>query len=308
MVVWRRWIFPILMVLAVGAIAAALVKIAFLSEPEATNVAPQTTMTDPVVTAAVGSVTSELTLPGTITRDADVTVRSDGDGVITEVHVASGADVVAGQAIFTVKQADPWRVWDIVAPEAGTLGEMAMLKGQSVTLGGEIVKLTPDRFHLVSTVESTQLYRLLNAPSEGSVTVNGGPAPFTCTSVRVDVADGSSATVQCDVPVDQMVFSGLPATVAISIGHVENAVVIPTTAVKGGAGTGLVWIDRGEGAEAEERSISLGLSDGTTVQVLEGLAEGESIRQFVPGALAEVEENCWDDGRGGTYCEPGSNW
>src|SRR4051794_27535841 len=119
--IWRRWIFPILMVLAVAAIAAALVKIAFLSEPEATDIAPQTTIADPVVPATVASVTSELTLPGTITRDAEVIVRSDGNGVITEVHVASGDTVVAGQAIFTVKQADPWKVWDIVAPEAGML-------------------------------------------------------------------------------------------------------------------------------------------------------------------------------------------
>jgi len=36
----------------------------------------------------------------------------------------------------------------------------------------------------------------------------------------------------------------------------------------------------------EQREVSLGLNDGSMVEVTEGLAEGEAVLQFVPGAPA----------------------
>lgn len=84
--------------------------------------------------------------------------------------------------------------------------------------------------------------------------------------------------------------------------------MIPVTAVKGGAGNGVVWVDAGDGSEPEERTVKLGVNDGEMVEVVEGLAEGDGIRQFVPGFAAPVEEVCYDDGTGGEICETGMSW
>ena len=35
--------------------------------------------------------------------------------------------------------------------------------------------------------------------------------------------------------------------------------------------------------EPEERAVTLGLTDGSVVQVTEGLAEGDEVLEFVPG-------------------------
>jgi len=69
MVVWRRWIFPILMVIVVGAGAAALVKIAFFpDQAPAAALEPSAQIADPVVVVEKGEVVNALSLDGTIAR------------------------------------------------------------------------------------------------------------------------------------------------------------------------------------------------------------------------------------------------
>lgn len=308
MIVWRRWIFPILMVIVFAVIGGALVKLAFFPDRTEAAVEPSAAIADSVVAVERGDVVNALNLPGTVARDAGFPVRSATDGVVTGVHVGEGP-VAAGQVLFTIKQSYPVRSIDVVAPEAGDISEVAVVQGQSATVGGELAKLTPARFHILSTVEPVQLYRLLNAPTEASVTIQGGPAPFTCTDLKVQVAEDGTTSVRCAVPGDQVVFAGLQATLDIDVGTVEAALVVPTTAVKGGAGSGVVWIDRGDGSDPEERAVALGVSDGMIVEVTEGLEEGEQIRQFVPGLAAVNEPVCYDDGMGGQYCEEqGWSW
>ncbi|MGA7147606.1 MAG: biotin/lipoyl-binding protein [Microbacterium sp.] len=306
--VWRRWIFPMLMLVACGAIAVALVRIAFFPDESSAAVQPSAAIADPVVAVERGEVVNALSLPGTIARDAPYPVRSEVNGTVTAVHVGNGQSVAAGQVLFTIKRDEPVRNIDVVAPEAGDVSEIAVVKGQPASVGAELATLTPARYHVLSTVEPVQLYRLLNAPAEATVTIPGGPEPFVCTGLDVNVAEDGTTSVQCAVPAGQVVFSGLPATLDITVGTVADALVIPTTAVKGGSGSGLVWADAGDGSEPEERSVTLGVSDGTMVEVTDGLAEGDMIRQFVPGAAAEVEEVCYDDGMGGEFCETGMTW
>lgn len=309
MVVWRRWIFPILMVVILGAAATALVKIAFFPDTApAAAVEPSAQIADPVVAVERGEVANALSLPGTIARDTSYAVRSEVDGTVTAVHVGEGQSVAAGQKLFTIKQADPVKNIDVVAAEAGDVTELAVVKGQPASIGGELAKLTPARYHVQATVEPVQLYRLQGAPAEGSVTIQGGPAPFTCTGLKVEVAEDGTTTVTCAVPADQTVFAGLQAQLDIDLGTVSDVLVVPTTAVKGGSGTGVVWVDAG-GGELEERDVALGVSDGTIVEVTTGLEEGEQVRLYVPGVAASDEPVCYDDGMGGEYCEPqGWNW
>ena len=309
MVVWRRWVFPILLVLVLGIAAAALVKIAFFPDTAPAAAAqPSAQIADPVVPVERGAVTNALSLPGTIARDTAYPVRSEIDGTVTAVHVGEGQTVTAGQKLFTIKQTDPVKNIDVLAPEAGDVTEVAVVKGQPASIGGDLASLTPARFHVQATVDPVQLYRLQGAPSEGSVTIQGGPAPFTCTGLKVAVAEDGTTTVTCAVPADQVVFAGLQTQLDIDLGTVSDVLVVPTTAVKGGSGTGVVWVDAGTG-ELEERDVALGVSDGAIVEVTTGLEEGEQVRQYVPGVLAGEDPVCYDDGMGGEYCEPaGWSW
>ena len=307
-VIWRRWIFPLLLVLVLGACAAALLKIAFFPDRTDAAVAPEASIVDPVIAVERGSVVNALSLDGNVARDDAYPVRSEINGTVLAVHVADGASVAAGQKLFTIRQDDPRKDIDVTAPEAGDVSEIALVKGQLTTVGTESYTLTPARYHVLATVEPVQLYRLVNAPTEASVSITGGPAPFTCTGVRVQVSPEGTASVRCAIPTDQVVFAGLPATMDLALGQVDDALVIPVTAVQGGAGTGTVWVDAGDGSDPEEREVTLGVNDGTMVEVASGLEEGESIRQFVPGFVAPVEENCYEIAPGVEQCDSGMSW
>jgi multidrug efflux pump subunit AcrA (membrane-fusion protein) len=307
-IVWRRWIFPLLLVVVLAAGAAALVKIAFFPDHTVAQVSPEASITDPVVAVERGSVVNELSLSGNVARDEDYTVRSEITGTVTAVHVGEGATVAAGQKLFTVKQDEPKKDIDVLAPEAGEVSEIALVKGQTTSVGTETYKITPARYHVLATVEPVQLYRLVNAPTDASVTITGGPAPFTYTGVRVEVSAEGTASVRCAVPADQVVFAGLPAALDLALGQVDDALVIPVTAVQGGSGTGNVWVDSGDGSDPEERAVTLGVNDGTIVEIVSGLEEGESIRQFVPGFVAPVQENCYEIAPGVEQCDTGMSW
>ncbi|WP_431073458.1 efflux RND transporter periplasmic adaptor subunit [Microbacterium phyllosphaerae] len=307
-IVWRRWIFPLLLVLVFGACAAALVKIAFFPDRTEAMVSPESSVSDPVIPVERGSVVNALTLSGNVARDDSFPVRNEINGTVLAVHVAEGATVAAGQKLFTIRQDEPKKDIDVVAAEAGDVSEIALVKGQVTSAGTESYTLTPARYHLLATVEPAQLYRLVNAPAEASVSITGGPAPFTCTGVRVQVSTEGTASVRCAVPADQVVFAGLPATMDLALGQVDDALVVPVTAVQGGAGTGNVWVDEGDGSEPAERPVTLGVNDGTMVEVVSGLEEGESIRQFVPGFVAPVEEFCYEVAPGVEQCDSGTSW
>lgn len=309
MVVWRRWVFPILMVLVFGAIAAALVRLAFFAPSGESAAQPGVEMQQPLAAVEKSTVVSELTLQGSVARDEDLALRSPADGKVTAVHVKPGAQVKKGQAILTVKQDEPARSVELVAPAAGRISELPAIAGQMTALGDEAGKLSPASFHVLATVEPVQLYRLVDAPRTAQAAITGGPAPFACKKLATQVAEDGTTSVRCRVPEKQTVFAGLPVELSIAVGTAENALVVPTTAVKGGSRDGLVWVDRGDGSEAEERKVSLGISDGERVQVLSGLEEGEQVLQFVPGSAAPApEENCYEIAPGQMQCDGGMSW
>ena len=82
------------------------------------------------------------------------------------------------------------------------------------------------------------------------------------------------------------VFAGLTAKVTIAGGLAENVLTLPATAVEGAAGTGVVYLIGSDG-ESVETPVTLGLSDGITVEITGGVEEGDLVLQFVPGALAD---------------------
>lgn len=306
MVVWRRWVFPILMVLIFGLIAAALVKVAFFPETQTAAEVPTGQVTDPVIPVARGSITNELDVSATVARDEPVSLKSDTDGVVVDALVGEGAHVDAGQVLFRVKQYDPVRTVEFAAPFAGNVSDVALVRNQPTSVGTEFAKLTPDTFHVLGTIEPVQLYRLINAPTDATVTITGGPAPFTCSGLTVQVAQDATTSVRCAVPAGQTVFAGLPATLGITVGTVADALIVPTTAVRGGSGSGIVWAE--VDGKLEERTVTLGISDGVNVEVVDGLTEGEMIRQFVPGVEIAPQQVCYPDGTGGQVCENQVQW
>jgi multidrug efflux pump subunit AcrA (membrane-fusion protein) len=327
MTVARHVVFPALRLLVWAVIAAALVKLAFFSSAAAlpngpTGEVPGAVFTDPVATVSTGTVSNTVTVDATVTADPAVDVKATMAGTVGYLAVADGAHVEAGAPLLEIRQevpVDPVERVDaegnvtvveqrprirrstVVAPVAGTVSLRVMLD-QEAGIGDVVAAVTPGTFSVTGPLTAEQQYRLLDAPSEASIEVRGGPAPFTCTGLTTgtEVTQGGSdpsvpadpfagpaepsATVEvrCAVPADVRVFPGLAGTMTVTAGQASDVLVVPVTAVQGLFATGNVWVVGAEGEEPEKKEVGLGMTDGHVVQITEGLTEGDTILEFIP--------------------------
>lgn len=348
MTVARKWVFPIIRILLVAVVAVALVKLAFFPDSaEATDPAsPTGQIVEPQIPVSLGTITNDVTLPGTVNADPAVPVKAVAAGTVDEVFVAAGQTVATGDVLYDIKvetvrdpvetkdalgnpvitQPKPLVTFeDVLAPSAGVLSSLSVLHGQAVAVGDVTGQVAPPTFSVSGSLSAEQQYRLVTKPTEATIAITNGPAPFTCTGLTISTplagADaggaaggtgdgaggaggGSSTTVRCAIPADVRVFPGLAAQITIAGGKAENVRVAPTTAVKGSAETGVVWFVLPDGT-TEERPVKLGMNDGSSVEVVEGLAEGDIINQFVPGATAPDPNGCTPLPGGGMSCPEG---
>lgn len=314
MSVARKWVFPILRIVVFAAIAVALVKLAFFggSAAGAGGEVPTGGVVDPQVPVMIGTVSNDVVLSGTVKADDAVPVKAPLGGEVIQLDVAVGSVVTAGQGLGVVKgvnSAGKTVTVAIVAPVAGTVSALSIVVNQQTTAGTVVAQIAPPGFYVTAAVQPLDRYRLIEAPTEAQVTVTGGPAPFTCLNLTVTTplagagtggedsgtgdpglggTPGSGTTARCTVPAEVTVFPELVAQLTISAGIAENVLLVPVTAVLGSAESGVVYVvtDPETGA-TEERPVTLGLSDGVNIEIVEGLEEGELVLQFVPGAPAD---------------------
>jgi macrolide-specific efflux system membrane fusion protein len=328
----RKWVFPIVRILLVAAIAVALGKLAFFPDRvEDVSASPTGEIVEPVIPVATGTIVNDVVVQATVSADPAVPVKSTSAGTVDEVFFAQGSPIAAGDVVFDVKveivrapedtvdaegKTKPkiYRYEQVTAPAAGTLSSLAVIAGQDVTIGMVAGQVAPPTFSISGSLKPEQRYRLVDQPTDATIAITGGPAAFNCTGLRIvsplpgsetgagdtgtsdpgsaagspggTTGGGSSTTVSCPVPSEVTVFPGLAAEMTIAGGKAENVLVVPTTAVRGAALSGTVWVSLPDGS-TEERAVGLGLNDGTQVEITAGLAEGDTIQQFAPGAAAD---------------------
>lgn len=330
MIVLRRWVWPGLKFLVFAAIAVALVRLAFFAaEPPEADAVPTGQIQDPTVTVTKGDISNDVEATGTIRSVASTPVRATVAGTVNRVFAANGTHVEQGAAVIDVRVETPVdgvaedgstlppkvTFSTVVAPAAGTVSGLDLVQQQPVEIGTVVARVAPESYRASATLQAAQLYRLVDRPSEATVTVKDGPAPFTCTNLSLTSAstvdssaddqsgqDGSGSDgsnggtqLQCDVPGDVTVFPGLEVTVAVPAGKADAVLTLPTTAVQGSAQKGLVTVVSKDGAR-EQREVELGITDGEQVEVKSGLAEGDEVLQFVPGKEQTDDETATDGG------------
>ena len=343
----RSLILPIAWLLIATVATAALVKLAFFPDREQdADLAATGQLEAPITTVERGSVINAFELQGSVQADPGVPIRATDSGVVTYVYVKEGDQIRKGEPVIEVReeigQTEPQPISEgdletstppeysqpepiyayhtINSPASGTVTGFTALLKQSVGVGEELGQVGPGTFTVVSSLTAAQQYRMLDQPSSATVTVPGGPAPFTCTSLEVGSADPNAkpapqqpvdpygydpygqaqspadttvtGQIRCAVPSDQRVFTGLTATVSVVAGEATDVLTLPVTAVKGDYATGTVYVVGAAGGEPTEVQIELGLTDGVIVEVKSGLDEGDTVLEYVP---SEVPMN---DGQG----------
>jgi len=308
----RTWVFPIIRIIIFAAIAIALVKVAFFADSTdaaANPDSPYAEIIEPQVAVTTDTIRNRVTMDALVSAKPAVPAAANLTGEVKATYVAKGDTVVAGQSLLTLSVEEPIpgnkkgktreRTSVVTAPAAGTISSFPALIGQSFSVGDDVAQIAPPTFVVSGTIAPDQLYRLVDKPKKAKVTITGGPAPFTCKHLKIttplagdgeETDSGTGPTVTCTVPKKVKVFAGLAAKMTIAGGVAKDVLTVPVTAVEGATAKGNVYVLLEDGT-SEARPVELGLNDGKIVEVTEGLAEGDMVLQFVPGADAVCDEN-----------------
>ena len=153
--------------------------------------------------------TNAVTVQATVVADPAVVVRATLAGTVSKLLAADGAGVAAARRSWrsarrprrtrsspptpetgeqtTTERKPKVDVATRQGPVAGTL-TLPTLKDQVVSVGDEVGTIAPGTLSVSGTLTADQQYRLVGAPTQASVTLNGGPAPFDCTGLRIGAA------------------------------------------------------------------------------------------------------------------------
>lgn len=321
----KRYVLPAVKILVGLVIAVALTKIAFFpsqGSQASGGPTPSYEVSRQTTVATVGDISNTVDVKGQIVEDAPVEAPATLNGVVDSFAVSAGATVTQGTPLLYLKHVEAQEprtstdeegntvsrpqkdkvTWATVyAPTSGTVA-FTVIKDQETSVGTVVARVSPGTYSATGTITPSQQYRLTSAPTTAALTLEGGPAPFTCEGLTIGTrpsavqttdpqgnsgtspGDGTSVQVRCPVPADQTVFPGLPVTIGIDAGSASGAVLVPVTAVEGSSTSGIVWVvaDPSKPDAAQQREVGLGINDGTSVQITSGLTEGEEVLLFVP--------------------------
>ncbi len=190
-----------------------------------------------------------------------------------------------GQYVIVQQQIDiaQGRASQLLAPIDGAVGEVRITPGTYAS-PGEVLLTVVDNSHIQVTASlpiSDRRFVSLGLPASISVTPSPGstaPAPVLTGRV-VQIAAGASgsgqvfqATIDAANTASRAVLPGLQAYVRVSISH-AGAVVVPALAVLDLDRDPTVYVV--DGGVVHPRNVTLGISDGGFVEILNGVRSGE---------------------------------
>ncbi|GAB2537911.1 efflux RND transporter periplasmic adaptor subunit [Brachybacterium huguangmaarense] len=232
----RRYVFPVIWMVIIGLIAAALVKLAFFGGAPAT--ADDESPTADVgafrtVPVGRGDIASTLDLTATVSPDEGTSVRATDAGEITSLWVKNGDAVQAGDRILQVRvekeaaaapvdpAADPaaaaapakpgYRYYTLTASGSGTIRDLAVLKGQQLAIGDTVATLSPGTYSIVADLTPEQQLRMLDVPVVATAQLPDSPDPVACQAPSIDEQDPSKDDEQApSTTIDPM--TGMPVS------------------------------------------------------------------------------------------------
>lgn len=168
-------------------------------------------------------------------------LRAETDGVIRDLRIEEGDEFSAGQKVCRIVSADDFYAQvDILESEAE-----ALRPGQEVVLTVE------------GAVNKGRLVSVSDTEEEG--------CELPLCQVRISLDDAEGLCV------------GITGTATVILARAEKAVLVPAEAVKlQEDGTKAVEISYGDGLN-RFNTVETGLEDGTYVQILRGVDEGEDV-------------------------------
>lgn len=171
---------------------------------------------------------------------------------------------------------------------AGLVVSLPVGVSAQVGAGIPVVEVQSEGFGIQAEFELDVAYRLYGDFRDGRAVIANSVGSVKCTPViplsvtaETPSEDSSLLTVLCLLPRNTgSVFAGLPATVGFATGTARNVVAVPIESVSGAAESGVVSLVTSEGVELV--SVTLGITDGSWIEIKSGLSIGDTIQGIAP--------------------------
>jgi HlyD family secretion protein len=216
---------------------------------------------------------------------AEARLRRAGQPV-SEAAVRAGETAVeyAGAALELARV--QLREATLVSPIAGIVAQTHQRQGDTVAAGAAIVSIQPPDYEVGVQIDERQLGQVAGGQTV-SVLVDVYPGESFTGTVRSISPSVDSRTRSVAARVDVQdprgkLKSGLVAQVAIAGAKRSGALVIPREAVVGAGDLAVMVVVDGR---ARRQPIQIGVQDGRSVEVTQGLAEGAEVILTPTGIL-----------------------
>ena len=235
-----------------------------------------------LVTVTTMDLRPTVSIDAAVVASPQFVVLAPSAGVATGL-TKTGAKVMAGEA---VAQIDGVAVKSLVD---GVVVEQLVVAEQTVPVNLPLLTIQYAGFGLEGTPTSWASSMLFQpvATARGQVTYGAGP--FDCEAMvpvaGADTSQGGSAPWVCLLPKDQVAADGQSGIVVV-VGDVATGVLaVPLTAVAGRVDSGQVTLVTG--GTSQVVTVQLGRSDGTNIEVTDGLKAGDTILAIAPDLAAK---------------------
>lgn len=152
--------------------------------------------------------------------------------------------------------------------------------GSSSGATADVVVISTGSFVVNATVDDTEVAKLKNGQT-AEITPTGAAKPVAATVSSVGLVATSSSGV-ATYPVTLAVsgdtsalHAGASAQVSIVISQVDDAVLVPASAVHGTGANATVLVDAG--GKQTSTKVTVGATDGTRTQILTGITAGTQV-------------------------------
>ena len=204
-----------------------------------------------------------------------------------------------------------YRYVNLVATATGVLSGMEVAEWDTLAKGDTVATISPGTYSIIAELTPEQQLSLLDLELNATAVLPSSPDPVACTApaitedseieepgaapapqidpfsgevISAPGGDGvSAAQLVCPVPADARVVPGLSVEVTVDLGTRTDVLTVPTTAVVGEGTAGTVYAMDEATGEPTPIDVVLGMRGDGTVEITDGLEEGQEILEFAPG-------------------------
>ncbi len=203
---------------------------------------------------------------------AKAVVTAPAGGVVTAVNVVEGGSVSTGSGASSVSSG------------SGSSASMAGASASAASAGSSAPVVISDNSLLIATVAVNEVdIADVKKGQEATVTFDAATGLAIPATVRWvspnSVTSGNVRTYDVELDLaeqNEQLRPGMTASAEIATLMVEDALLIPKTAVRVDGTTKFVTVVKPDGSQ-EKRTVTTGRSDDVNIQVLTGLKAGEKV-------------------------------